>query len=131
TESRRLFAEGFFLSTRFIELGRESYLPDQESVLDPVASPLLAELPEGLAPAYVATAGFDPLRDEGEAYARKLAVAGVAVEHHRVEDQIHGFFSVVGVGRSAPAAVAEIAGRLGVALARPASGRPSGSALQQ
>ena len=116
TESRRLFADGFLLSSRFIKVGRESYMPDEQGGFDPRASPLLADLPEGLAPAYVATAGFDPLRDEGEAYVRKLAEAGVVVEHRRFEDQIHGFFNVVAVGRSSPAAAAEIAGRLGEAL---------------
>jgi acetyl esterase len=79
-------------------------------------SPLLADLPDGLAPAYVVTAGFDPLRDEGEAYARKVADAGVKVELRRFPDQIHGFLNVVGVGRTARAACAEVAARLAVGL---------------
>ena len=79
-------------------------------------SPLLAKVPDGLAPAYVVTAGFDPLRDEGEAYARKLSEAGVEVELRRFPDQIHGFFNVVGVGRSSVAAMAEIAAKLRAAL---------------
>ena len=58
------------------------------------------------------TAGFDPLRDEGEAYAGRLAEAGVAVELRRQEGLIHGFLNYVGVGTSGPAAVAEIADRL-------------------
>ena len=88
--------------------------------LDPRVSPVLTDVPAGLAPAYVATAGFDPLRDEGEAFARKLAEAGVEVELRRFPDQIHGFLNVVGVGRSARAASAEIAARLAVGLrARP------------
>ena len=58
------------------------------------------------------TAGFDPLRDEGEAYARKLADAGCGVELRRFPDQIHGFFNVVGAGRTSRAATAEIAARL-------------------
>ena len=80
-------------------------------------SPLLAKVPDGLAPAYVVTAGFDPLRDEGEAYARRLAEAGVEVELRRFRDQIHGFFNLVGVGRSSRAAMAEIAAKLHAALA--------------
>ncbi len=75
-----------------------------------------AELPDGLAPAYVATAGFDPLRDEGEAYARKLVAAGVEVELKRFPDQIHSFFNVLVPGSSARAANAEIAAKLGAAL---------------
>ena len=64
------------------------------------------------------TAGFDPLRDEGEAYARKLADAGVEVELRRFPDQIHGFLNVVGAGRTARAATAEVAARLGAGLGR-------------
>jgi acetyl esterase len=63
------------------------------------------------------TAGFDPLRDEGEEYARKLCDAGVRVEMHRFPDLIHGFFNVLGMGRHSRAAVAEIAVRLSAALA--------------
>ncbi len=55
------------------------------------------------------TAGFDPLRDEGEAYARKLEDAGVKVELRRFPDQIHGFFNVIAAGRTARSAVDEIA----------------------
>jgi len=117
TRSAELFGTGFFLSTAFMDLATDSYLPDASQRLDPRASPAYAEIPDGLAPAYVATAGFDPLRDEGEAYARRLAEAGVPVDLRRFSDQIHSFFNVVGVGRRSPAAVAEIADRLRVALA--------------
>ncbi|WP_246081533.1 alpha/beta hydrolase [Nocardioides litoris] len=108
TRSAELFSEGFYLTQRFMDLATESYLPDPSVREDPRASPLRDDVPSGLAPAYVATAGFDPLRDEGEAYARKLADAGVAVELKRFPDQIHGFFNVVGVGRRSRAAVLEI-----------------------
>ena len=93
-------------------------MPDVTRRADVRVSPLLADLPGGLAPAYVATAGFDPLRDEGEAYARRLAAAGVPVELRRFPDQIHGFLNVVGVGRSGRAAAAEVAARLAVGLRR-------------
>ena len=116
TESRALFEDGFYLTKQFIDLAREHYVPDPGTHTDPRVSPLLAEIPPGLAPAYVATAGFDPLRDEGEAYARKLADAGVTVELKRYPDQIHGFFNVVGVGRTSRAANAEIAAKLRAAL---------------
>jgi acetyl esterase len=94
----------------------DRYVPDPAQRADSRVSPLLGDVPAGLAPAYVATAGFDPLRDEGEAYARKLADAGVEVELRRFPDQIHGFLSVVGVGRSARAASSEVANRLGAGL---------------
>jgi acetyl esterase len=116
TESRRLFERGFYLTHEFMDLAKAHYLPDETRWADPEASPLLGEVPEGLAPAYIATAGFDPLRDEGEAYARKLADAGVAVELRRFPDQIHGFLNVVGAGRTARAATAEMAARLAAGL---------------
>lgn len=117
TESSKLFAAGFYLTDAFMELGNRSYLPPEVDVRHPDISPLYADLPVGLAPALVATAGFDPLRDEGEAYARKLADAGVEVELKRFPDQIHGFFNIVGVGRTSRAANAEIAVKLKAALA--------------
>jgi acetyl esterase len=116
TESAAMFAEGFYLTKAFMDLANASYIGATDP-RDPRVSPAYADLPAGLAPAYVATAGFDPLRDEGEAYARKLADAGVEVELRRFPDQIHGFFNVVGVGRTSRAAIAEIAVKLKAALA--------------
>jgi acetyl esterase len=69
--------------------------PEQRT--DPAVSPLLTPDLAGVAPAHVVTAGFDPLRDEGAAYAAKLAEAGVAVEHDNVGGAIHGFFALAGV----------------------------------
>ena len=115
TASARLFDHGFYLTGAFMDLARESYVGVHDG-RDPRISPLYADLPAGLAPAYVATAGFDPLRDEGEAYAARLREADGAVELRRFGDQIHGFFNVVGVGRSARAANAEIAAALRAGL---------------
>jgi len=117
TRSYDLFGRGYYLSREYMELSSDSYLPEEGDRKDPRASPLFETLPKGLAPAYVATAGFDPLRDEGEEYARMLCDAGVRVEMHRFPDLIHGFFNVLGPGRHSRAAVAEIAVRLGAALA--------------
>jgi acetyl esterase/lipase len=117
TESLALFGEGFFLTRAFMDLATASYLEPDADRRDPRHAPLYAEVPDGLAPAYVATAGFDPLRDEGEAYARKLTDAGVPVELERFPDQIHGFLNIVGVGRSSRAAMARIAARLRDGLA--------------
>jgi len=115
TASASMFAEGFYLTKAFMDLANQRYLASGDP-RDPRVSPRYADLPEGLAPAYVVTAGFDPLRDEGEAYARRLAEAGARVELRRFPDQIHGFFNVVGVGRSSRAANAAIAARLRAAL---------------
>ncbi|WP_344731789.1 alpha/beta hydrolase [Nocardioides fonticola] len=122
TESARLFAAGFFLTKQFMDLASDTYIPADADLDDPRLSPILAELPDGLAPAYLCTAGFDPLRDEGEAYARKLADAGVPVEMKRFPDQIHGFLNIVGVGRTSRSAVEEIA----AALRRGLAGRVTG-----
>ena len=117
TESARLFDTGFYLTGEFIRVATEGYVPAGTDRTDPRLALLEADVPEGVAPAYLCTAGFDPLRDEGEAYAEHLRAAGVKVETHRFGAQIHGFFNSVGVGHSAPAAVAEIAERLRDGLA--------------
>ena len=119
--SSALFGEGFFLTRDYIDLADRSYLADPAQRADPRLSPVLLEaddLPDGLAPALVVTAGFDPLRDEGEAWARLVAEAGVEVQMVRYPEQVHGFFNLVGVGREARAACAEIATRAGAALRR-------------
>ena len=117
SESRRLFATGFYLTEEFVDLATASYLPDPGDASHPDVSPVLAEkIPEDLASATVVTAGFDPLRDEGEAWARRLADAGVEVRLKRYSGFIHGFFNVVGVGRTQRAAVAEIAAFVKAAL---------------
>ncbi len=120
--SRATFADGFFLTKVFMDLARDNYAPDAAMWTDPRISPLFADLPAGLAPAFVATAGFDPLRDEGEAYVERMRAAGCEVEHVRYEGMIHGFFNMVGVGRTARVAVGEIADalRAGLAVSQPA-----------
>ena len=110
--SYQLFAEGFFLRASDMDWYRGQYLPDAAAALDPRASPLLAPDLHGLPPAIVLTAGFDVLRDEGEAYAKRLADAGVAVTHRRVPGQIHGFGNATGISASARTAMGEAARKL-------------------
>lgn len=83
----------------------DHYAPDPASRTEPEASPLRADDLSGLAPAVVITAEFDPLRDEGMAYADRLRQAGVRVESAHFRDQMHGFFPLVGVLPGSDAAV--------------------------
>jgi acetyl esterase len=115
TRSSELFSEGFYLTRGFMERSDRSYAPDVPAD-DPRLSPLCADLPAGLAPALVYTAGFDPLRDEGEAYADRLRAAGAEVGLTRFDDQIHGFVNIVGVGRTSRAANLRMARDLRSAL---------------
>ena len=117
SRSAELFDEGFYLTRRLITLGSESYLQAGASPDDVRVSPLLRPDLSGGCPTYVATAGFDPLRDEGEQYARRLQEAGVEVQLRRFEGLIHGFANMVGLGRSAPAAMEEVAAALRAGLA--------------
>jgi acetyl esterase len=108
--------EGYLLTKEGIRFFRGGYLPDPKDWTDWRASPLLAADHRGVAPAYVLTAGFDPLLDEGRAYAEKLSAAGVAVEYREYADMIHGFILFGGVVDTANAAVAECCARLRAAF---------------
>ena len=87
-------AEGYFLEWESVRWFYERYLPEPTHRRNEYAAPLLADDLSGLPPASVVTAGFDPLRDEGLAYADRLAAAGADVEHHHYEGMIHGFSSL-------------------------------------
>lgn len=88
TPSRALFTSGFLLEERTIAWFQAQYAPDADDVR---ASPLLVPSASGLPPAMISTAGFDPLRDEGEAYGVRLRDAGVRVAIRRYEGLIHGY----------------------------------------
>jgi acetyl esterase len=86
----------------------ESYLNSAADVHDWRASPARASTLVGLPPAYVLTAGADPLRDEGDEYARRLEAAGVAVTRRHFAGQFHGFFTMGKLLQQANVAAAEI-----------------------
>jgi acetyl esterase len=116
-ESRRLFADGFLLTSSDMNWFEGHYLPDAAAGQDPRVSMLRAEDLSGLAPAYVTTAGFDPLRDEGEAYAERMRAAGTSVALRRHPGLIHGFANLTAISRSSRAAMSEVAGALRMGLA--------------
>lgn len=89
------FAEGYFLTKADKQWFRSQFLESEERASDPLVSSLLADL-TGLPPALVITAGFDPLRDEGYAFAKRLTEHGVDVEHVCYTDMIHAFVSFAG-----------------------------------
>ena len=91
TESLRTNGQGYLLTTAALEMFTNWYLPDRAARTDPRASPLRAASHAGLPAAIIQTAEFDPLRDEGIAYAEALRAAGVAVDYHCYAGMIHGF----------------------------------------
>jgi acetyl esterase len=92
--SRAENAEGYFLSRAVMQWFAGHYLDDAKHGTDWRVSPLRAQNLAGLAPAVVCTAWFDPLRDEGKAYADALAAAGVATSYHDGLGLIHGYFGL-------------------------------------
>ncbi|RDI70114.1 alpha/beta hydrolase [Halopelagius longus] len=91
TPSHEENASGYYLERADSRWFWNHYLGDELDGKHPYASPLRARDLSGLPPASVLTCGFDPIRDEGIAYARRLSEAGVPVRHHHYSDQIHAF----------------------------------------
>lgn len=114
--SRDEFAEGFLLTKADMDWFERHYLPPGADKADPRVSMLRAGDLSGLPPAYVTTAGFDPLRDEGEAYAARMQDAGVQVTLRRHPGLIHGFANMTEVSGTARAAMLELAGALRTGL---------------
>jgi acetyl esterase len=115
--SRRTFAEGFLLTRGDMDWFEERYLPPGVDREDPRVALLGATDLSGLPPAYIATAGFDPLRDEGEAYARRLQEARVHVALRRHSGLTHTFANLTAICPSARQAMLEAAGALRMGLA--------------
>jgi acetyl esterase len=95
TESYEFFKVGFRLTAESMHAYQDAYLRDEADKQNPYAAPILYEDLSGLPPAHVITAGYDVLRDEGEAYAARLAEAGVPVKATRYEGMIHTFFNAM------------------------------------
>ena len=109
SESHRNFTN-YFLTKEMIDYFMGHYLRGKEDENDPRMSIALAKNFKGLPPAHIITAEFDPLRDEGEAYAETLRAAGVPATVTRYPGMIHGFFTMANVLDQGKKAVAE-AGR--------------------
>ena len=123
SESRATYVDGFYLTKAFMDLAEANYLLGDVDRADNRLSPLRQDV-AGLAPAYVVTAGFDPLLDEGKAYADKLAAAGVPVEYVCEGGLIHGFANMTAAAHSAREATVEIGGTLRAVLATTSTAQP-------
>jgi len=119
TRSKTLFADGFFLTKKDMGWFQANYLEgasiDDD---DPRVAPLLAEDLSGLPPALLLTGGFDPLRDEGDQYAAKLAAAGVTVDHRQYPSLVHGFANFFPLGGGSATATADFVSALKAHLSR-------------
>jgi acetyl esterase len=100
-----------------MEAYRGHYLPEPADWESWRASPLLVGDASGVAPALIVTAGFDPLRDDGAAYAGALEAAGVAVEYRCYDDMVHGFFGM-GVVADCLALATEVCDAMGALMRR-------------
>jgi acetyl esterase len=107
--SLELFGTGFFLTRDEMDWFDRTYAGVVADRADPRLCPLRGADLSGLAPALVVTAGFDPLRDEGEAYASALAAAGTQVTLLRKPTMIHGFINMIDLSSSARAAFLDVA----------------------
>jgi acetyl esterase len=116
TDSYHENADGYHLTRSGMMWGWRHYLDKQEDGHSSYASPLRADDLRGLPPALVITAQFDPLRDEGEAYAERLRASGVPVTLRRYNGMIHGFARRLGLLTRAEEALHEIADALRAAL---------------
>ncbi len=109
-----------YLTTDEMEWFWDQYVADLEVRTNPDASPLRADDHSGLPPAIVVTAEYDPLRDDGLAYAQALRSAGVTVTHHHYDDMIHSFFALVNVLERGNQAVRQVGEEIRAAVARAA-----------
>jgi acetyl esterase len=116
-----LFGNGFYLTEGELDWYKRHYVRQETDTLDPRCSPLLTGELTGVAPAFLATAGFDPLRDEGSAYASRLREAGVPAALRCHAGLLHGFVNAIGIGHIGRDALLEAAGALRTALSASAA----------
>ena len=122
--SMRAADDPFLFNRHSVDWYRRHYLANPGDAANPLASPLRAQSLAGLPPALVITAEFDPLRDQGEAYARRLAREGVQVELSRYPGMAHGFFTMIGTVDASRAAIEQAASRLRAWFGLAAAPRP-------
>ena len=116
--SREEFAEGHLIDRITIEADLSDYLPDGIDTADPRVSPLRGTRLTGLPTAIIHTAEYDPMRDEGNAYARKLLAAGVAVEHVCHDGMVHNFHAMGAILPQAQLVLSQIGEQVRRAVAR-------------
>ncbi len=122
-ESMRAAGDPFLFNRHSVAWYRGHYLTSPQDAASPLASPLRAPSLAGLPPALVITAEYDPLRDQGEAYARRLSAEGVPAELRRYPGMTHGFFTMAGTLEASRAAIAQAAAQLRIWF----DGRAAGS----
>ena len=118
-------AEGFLLARDAMIWYWDAYLASEADAANPYAAPMQADSLAGQPPALVITAEFDPLRDEGEAYGRRLQEAGVDTTISRYDGMIHGFFGMVGIMDKSGQVMEEATGALRAAFADAAVPAPA------
>ncbi len=114
--SRTQLGEAYMLTKKAIDWFRGQYIPEGIDARNPRYAVLFVEDLRGAPPALVYTAGFDPLRDEGDAYADRLRAAGVETQHICFDPMVHGFVNMEGVCAAAADAVESICAEVGRAL---------------
>ncbi|MGC5364864.1 alpha/beta hydrolase [Streptomyces sp. DT24] len=117
TPSRRENTDPLLFNEKSVQWYWDNYLAAPEDGGDPLASPLRAPDHSGLPPALVITAEYDPLRDEGEQYARRLRDSGVPVVLTRYKGVAHGFFAMAGTLDAGRRAIEQAAAYLRTAFA--------------
>jgi len=112
TLSHEEYAAGYLLERDSIEWYRSQYLKNNEDLTDPRISPLYAKDFSDLPPAFIVTAEYDPMQDEGEFYAQKLKDHDVPVEYKKYPGMVHGFFQMAGILDTAKLAISDVGNAL-------------------